>query len=158
MENIVTYTLIFKTFLPLSYIRIWLRAKSFQSCPTLWPYRLWPTRLLCPWDSPGKNTGVGCRALLQGIFLTQGSNPHLFCLLPLQAGSWPLVLLLCYCISTKWWNFVAYDIPQKESPMLLTGNHDCPASFMFSYYFFYRKYINLVSVQSTQYLAHKSNF
>ena len=27
-----------------------------------------------PWDSPGKNTGVGCRALLQEIFLTQGSN------------------------------------------------------------------------------------
>ena len=38
-----------------------------------------PARLLCPWDSPGKNTGVGCHALLQGIFLTQGSNlglPH----------------------------------------------------------------------------------
>ena len=36
---------------------------------------LQPTRLLCPWDSPGKNTGVGCHALLQGIFPTQGSNP-----------------------------------------------------------------------------------
>ena len=36
-----------------------------------------PTRLLCLWDSPGKNTGVGCCALLQGIFLTQGSNPNL---------------------------------------------------------------------------------
>ena len=32
-------------------------------------------RFLCPWDSPGKNTGVGCFALLQGIFLTQASNP-----------------------------------------------------------------------------------
>ena len=32
------------------------------------------TRLLCPWDSPGKNTGVGCHALLQGIFPTQGLN------------------------------------------------------------------------------------
>ena len=32
------------------------------------------TRLLCPWDSPGKNTGVGCHSLLQGIFLAQGSN------------------------------------------------------------------------------------
>ena len=31
-------------------------------------------RLLCPWDSSGKNTGVGCHSLLQGIFLTQGSN------------------------------------------------------------------------------------
>ena len=35
------------------------------------------TRLLCPWDSAGKNTGVGCHALLQGIFLTQGLNPCL---------------------------------------------------------------------------------
>ena len=32
------------------------------------------TRLLCPWDPPGKNTGVGCHFLLQGIFLTQGSH------------------------------------------------------------------------------------
>ena len=35
---------------------------------TLWTVT---SRLLCPWDSPGKNTGVGCHALLQGIFLTQ---------------------------------------------------------------------------------------
>ena len=34
-----------------------------------------PTRLLCPWGSPGKNTGVGCHFLFQGIFLTQGLNP-----------------------------------------------------------------------------------
>ena len=33
--------------------------------------------LLCPWDSPGKNTGVGCQALLQGIFPAQGSNPRI---------------------------------------------------------------------------------
>ena len=44
-------------------------------------YGLQPARLLCPWDSPGKNTGVGCYALLQGIFPTQGSNPHFLCLL-----------------------------------------------------------------------------
>ena len=39
----------------------------------------WTTaaRLLCPWDSPGKNTGVGSHALLQGIFPTQGLNPGL---------------------------------------------------------------------------------
>ena len=36
-----------------------------------------PARLLCPWDSPGKNSGVGCHALLQGVFLTWGLNPHL---------------------------------------------------------------------------------
>ena len=32
----------------------------------------WPTSLLCPWDSPGKKTGMGCHTLLQGIFPTQG--------------------------------------------------------------------------------------
>ena len=41
---------------------------------SLWPHGLWPTRLLCPWNSPGKNAGGGCHALLQGIFLTQGLN------------------------------------------------------------------------------------
>ena len=36
-----------------------------QSCPTLRPYGQQPTRLLCPQDSPGKNTRVGCHFLLQ---------------------------------------------------------------------------------------------
>ena len=66
-----------------------VRAKSPQSC-SLQPYRLQPPRLLHPWDSPGKNTGVGCHTLLQGIFLTQELNPHLLCLLPWQAGSLPV--------------------------------------------------------------------
>ena len=46
-------------------------------------------QLLCPWDSPGKNTGVGCHFLLQGLFSTQGSNPSLLCLLHWQADSLP---------------------------------------------------------------------
>ena len=41
-------------------------AKSLQSCPNLCDPHSWqPTRLSCPWDSPGKNTGVGCHFLLQ---------------------------------------------------------------------------------------------
>ena len=40
-------------------------AKAFQSCLTLCPQRRQPIRLLCPWDSPGKNAGVGCHFLLQ---------------------------------------------------------------------------------------------
>ena len=36
-----------------------------------------PTKLLCPWDFLGKNTGVGCHCLLQRIFLPQRSNLHL---------------------------------------------------------------------------------
>ena len=38
------------------------------------PHGLQPARLLCPWNSPGKNTSVGSHSLLQGIFPTQGSN------------------------------------------------------------------------------------
>ena len=47
-------------------------------------------QILCPWDSPGKNTGVGCQFLLQRIFPTQGLNPGL---LHWQAGSLPLHFL-----------------------------------------------------------------
>ena len=42
---------------------------------SLWPYRPWTTRLFCPQDSPVKNTGVDCHALLLGIFPTEGLNP-----------------------------------------------------------------------------------
>ena len=54
------------------------------------PYGLLPTRFLSPWDSPGKNTGVSCPFLFQGIFPTQGSNPYLLCLLYWQVSSLPL--------------------------------------------------------------------
>ena len=49
-----------------------------QSCPSVWdPMDCSPPGSSVHGDSPGKNTGVGCHALLQGIFLTQGSNCHL---------------------------------------------------------------------------------
>ena len=60
---------------------IWLFA-------TLWTVT---ARLLSPQHFPVKNTGGGCHALLEGLFLTQGLNPHLLHLLYWQAGSLPLV-------------------------------------------------------------------
>ena len=48
---------------------------------------LQPTRLLCPWDSPGKSTGVGCHAFLQGFFPARGLN---LCPLHWQVDSLPL--------------------------------------------------------------------
>ena len=54
---------------------------------SLRPRGLQPTRLLCPWDFPGKNTAVGCHFLFQGIFLTQGWSPRL---LHWQVDSLPL--------------------------------------------------------------------
>ena len=44
---------------------------------SLRPCGLYNTSLLHPWDAPGRNTGVDCNFLLQGIFPTQGSNPGL---------------------------------------------------------------------------------
>ena len=48
-----------------------------QSCPTLVTAWTVARHAVCPWDFPGRNTGVGCHFLLQGIFLTQGLNFHL---------------------------------------------------------------------------------
>ena len=56
---------------------------SHFSCVSLRPYGLQPARLLCPWNSLDKNTGMSCH-VLQGIFLTLGSNLHL---LHWQVGS-----------------------------------------------------------------------
>ena len=54
---------------------------------SLQPHELWPTGLLQPSDFPGKNTGVSCHFLLQGVFPTQGSKLHL---LHWKADSLPL--------------------------------------------------------------------
>ena len=69
-----------------------MRAKSLQSCLTLCdPLDCSPPGSSVHGDSPGKNTDVGCHDLLQGIFLTQGSNLSLLRLLHWQAGSLPLM-------------------------------------------------------------------
>ena len=57
------------------YIYLYMHVCSAVS-NSLRPYGFLPARLLCPWDFPGKNAGVGCHFLLQGVFLTQGLQPH----------------------------------------------------------------------------------
>ena len=78
-------------------------------------YFLYPTRFPCPWDSPGKNTEVGCHSLLQGIFPIQGSNP---CLLHCRQIPYHLSHQGSYCVlshsvmfdsATPW--TVAYQDP-----------------------------------------------
>ena len=55
--------------------RVKVKVLVAQSCwDSLQPHGLQPARLLCPQDSPGKNTGVGSHSFLQEIFLIQGSN------------------------------------------------------------------------------------
>ena len=70
-----------------------LCAKSLQLYPTLCnPVNCSPPGSFVQWHAPGKNTGVGCHGLLQGIFLTQGSNPPSpLWLLHRQTHSLPLV-------------------------------------------------------------------
>ena len=68
----------------------YLEKSSFSCLDSFTTHGLWPAWLLCPLNSPGKNTAAVCHFLLQGIFLTQGSNPCLLCLLHWQAGSLPL--------------------------------------------------------------------
>ena len=75
---------------------------------SLWPHD--PTRLLYPWDFLGKNTGVGCHCLLQGIFPTQGSNLHLLCLLHCKQ------ILYYWAIREAPWNIcIPCEYPQKST-------------------------------------------
>ena len=78
--------------LDLAYLATLGLSRSVTS-NSLQPHGLKPARLICPRDSPGKNTGVGCCILILGAFLPQGSNPHLLGLLHWQTGSLPLVPL-----------------------------------------------------------------
>ena len=70
--------------------RIHVCAKSLQSCRLF--VMLWTVAPQAPlsWDSPGKNTGAGCQALLQGTFPTQRLNPVLMAACIEKEGSWPL--------------------------------------------------------------------
>ena len=95
----------------LEHLCVCARAQSLQSCLTLCD-----PRLLCPWDSPGKNSGVHCHALFQGIFPSQASNLHL------------LHLLYCWQILYQWVTLsvekamaphsstLAWKIPWTEEP------------------------------------------
>ena len=75
---------------------------------SLWSHGLQPARLLCPWDSPGKNAGVGSHSLLQGIFPTQGSNPGLL-----------------HCRRILYWVCESSDSESLQKPYIVTCIHDC---------------------------------
>ena len=81
---------LFKKIWRIPFISVCLHSKLLASCPTLYnPMDCSPPGSSIHGESPGKNTGVGCHALLQGIFPTQASNPHymsyIFCI-----GRWIL--------------------------------------------------------------------
>ena len=108
-------------------------AKSLQSCPTLRPHRRQPTRFLRPWDSPGKNTGVGCHFLLQCMKVKSESEvPQLYptpsnpmdCSLP---GSSVHGIFQARVLE---WGAIAFSIPTN-----IHWKQNCRISF--DYIFFY---------------------
>ena len=72
---------------------------------SLWPHKQSPTRPLCPWNSPGKNTGVGCHFLLPGIFPTR-TEPMFPALqvdsLPLRCLGSPYLVRWAFCCPLLW--------------------------------------------------------
>ena len=103
---------------------------------SLWPHGLSPLRLLWPQDFPGKNTGVGCHFLLQGIFLTQGPEisissffcyrkKELFCgqVLPKHFSSFSSLPLILFSLPRlMWWTRVV-----KNTIWHFRGGGWCPA-------------------------------
>ena len=84
-----------------------------------------PARFLYPWDFPSKNTGVGCCSLLQGIFLTQETNPSLLCLQCWQADSSSLVLSGkpdCVCVNPVTLALCAKSLPMGRLAPLIFFN------------------------------------
>ena len=119
-------------------------AQSFQSCPT--PFNLMncsPPSSSVQGDSPGKNTGAGCHALLQGIFPTPGLNPGLLhCRLLLTAESAGKPIHSSTLIQITDWinqyieekrqfsrargNISGYSIPEKMEHPLKVGSPAAP--------------------------------
>ena len=83
---------------------------------------------LCPWDSPGKDTGVACHALLQGIFLTQGSNLCLF------LGRWcslapPTEASKCYSHNYTQIHRAGHQTFTSKPPFLRLNHNKCADSW-----------------------------
>ena len=75
---------------PWTILYIAAAAKSLHSCLTLWPRRWQPIRLPHPWDSSGKNTGVGCHFLLQRMKVKSASEVAQLCLTLSNPMDWSL--------------------------------------------------------------------
>ena len=81
-----------------------------QFCPTLQPHVCSLPDSIVHGVFPGENTGVGCPFLFQGIFLVQGWNPHLLCLLHWESDSLPLHYLSKLCCAVLTWT-AAHQAP-----------------------------------------------
>ena len=97
--------------------------------------------LLCPWDFPGKSTGVGCHFLLQGIFLTQASNPGLLhCRQTLLPSEPPREVIEMLLLLLSHFSRVDSVQPHRRQPTRLPRPWDSPGKntgvgchFLFQY-------------------------
>ena len=112
---------------------LWALVSSYaclvaQPCPTLCdPPGALPCQAPLSMGSPGKNTGVGCHALLQGIFPTQAPNPHLLCLLHWQTGSSPWVPLLLPLFNVWLKCFLFWELSLRSLPSPVAGLMEPPS-------------------------------
>ena len=86
---------------------------------SLWPHALQPARLLCPWDSPGKNTGVRCHTLLQGNLPNPGIKPTSPASPAFHVNSLPLrhlLLLLLLSHFSRVWLCVTPEMAAHQAP------------------------------------------
>ena len=100
-----------------SLVCVWLA----QLCPTLCDPMdcMYPARLFCPWNSPGKNAGVACHSLLQGIFLIQGLNPGLL---------WCRQILYSWITRETLFQFMedhCPQVPKKSKSVPLNRTYKC---------------------------------
>ena len=106
-------------------------AKSRQSSPTVRPHRWQPTRLPCPQDSPGKNTGVGCHFLLQCMKVKSESEVAQSCLTlsdPMECSppgsSVHGIFLGCHCLLPWHDRYVIFVELHMKVKVLVT--YSCP--------------------------------
>ena len=86
---------------------------------SLWPHGLEPARLLCPWDSPGENTGVGCHALLQGLF-----PAHISCI-SCSAGRFFTYMLSSVILLCSAWDFCLRTVIRNMSLGNFISHNTC---------------------------------
>ena len=100
------------------HVHVGMRASCSVMSDSLQPHGLWPARLLCPWNSPGRNTAVVCHSLLQRIFPTQGLNPRFPCCRQISLPSEPqgniytlnVCVYICLSISMQLCHYLCLSI------------------------------------------------
>ena len=113
----------------ISFSNACMRAKVLQSCPTLQPHGQQPTRLLCPRDSLGKNTGLGCHFLLPDISYLPELHPSVP-ILSFAHICFPISLVFAF-----WFTLFSMCLWCTECVRIFLIDELNPFTFIFKYYY-----------------------